>query len=197
MGLITDWIQHLISIILLAIVAEMLLPSSKWKRYTKIVISLIIIHALLQPVLTLLKADINSFSSSIPNVSKESNFLLDEKITDYSNKVKQVQNELISQQVVDLMKENVANELASEYKLAIDNIVVSGVEDEMSVSVTVVDIAEEEVQSIKPVSIDLELKNKVDEDIELQEKEGILALLAESWDLQEKDITLLYETNNE
>ncbi|MEK5445180.1 MULTISPECIES: stage III sporulation protein AF [Bacillaceae] len=200
MELITNWIQQLILIILFAYVVEMLLPSSQWNKYVKTVLSVIILLVLLQPVLTIFKVDINNLFSKT-NISKESDFLYNEKTNEYSNKINQIQNDMISQQVTDLMKKKVTDELASEYKLAINNIAISGKDGEMNVSVTLVDIVEEEVQSIessKPVSINLiEIdKNRVaEEDIGLRENEGVLALLSQSWDLQKKDIKLIYRTS--
>lgn len=52
---LTEWIKQLISLVLLATFADLLLPNAKLQKYTKIVIGLFIIVTLLNPLLQFLQ----------------------------------------------------------------------------------------------------------------------------------------------
>lgn len=54
---LTDWLKELISLVLLATIADMLLPDSKMQKYTKIVIGLFMIVTMLNPLLQFLKME--------------------------------------------------------------------------------------------------------------------------------------------
>lgn len=196
---LTDWIQQLIVVILLAIIAEMLLPDSKWRNYTKVVISLIIILICLQPVFTILNLDMNSITSAISINNKEEPSLK-QKIDGHSSEIDQAKNELVTQQVTKSMKEQVADDLASKYNLAIDSVVISGEGEEISAAVSLGDIDESKIKSIealKPVSISVNLDDENMSDMNeegknLKNQSAVVSFLAENWGIEEKDITITY-----
>lgn len=49
MGWLSNWLQELIMIVLLATFVEMLLPNRSMERYVKLVLSLLILLTLLSP----------------------------------------------------------------------------------------------------------------------------------------------------
>jgi len=57
MGWLSNWLQELIMIVLLATFVDMLLPNRSMERYVKLVLSLLILLTLLSPITKLLKSD--------------------------------------------------------------------------------------------------------------------------------------------
>lgn len=194
MELIIDWIKQIILIILFAIVLEMLLPSSEFKRYAKIVVSLILILTIIQPVLSLFRIDTNKILSSITNPSKKEEISLGEKVNTKKNEIVRIQSESISKQMGINMKKIIADELASKFKLTIISLDVSMKEDKASVFVTVGDVTNDEVQvkqPLKPVSIDVQIQNE--NIVDSEEKEDVIAFLAKSWNVEKVDIKLTWK----
>ena len=193
---LTSWIQQIILIILFAIVVEMLLPTSEWKRYAKIVIGLILFLTIVQPVLSVFNVDAHKLLTIVSNENKTEELKLDEEINVKINDIKRVQDESVSKQVAGVLKEQVADELASRYNLFINDLEVSFIEEEINLTVIVDELVEDEVktsESLKPVSINVELENEkaIEENFKQKKREDVLALLAESWGLQKNEITLI------
>ena len=160
---LTSWIQQIILIILFAIVVEMLLPTSEWKRYAKIVIGLILFLTIVQPVLSVFNVDAHKLLTIVSNENKTEELKLDEEINVKINDIKRVQDESVSKQVAGVLKEQVADELASRYNLFINDLEVSFIEEEINLTVIVDELVEDEVktsESLKPVSINVELENE-------------------------------------
>ncbi|CAI6062722.1 hypothetical protein PAECIP112173_01855 [Paenibacillus sp. JJ-100] len=57
MGWLSNWLQDLIMIVLLATFVDMLLPNRSMERYVKLVLSLLILLTLLSPITKLLRSD--------------------------------------------------------------------------------------------------------------------------------------------
>ncbi|WP_458460738.1 stage III sporulation protein AF, partial [Paenibacillus sp.] len=57
MGWLSNWLQELIMIVLLATFVDMLLPNRSMERYVKLVLSLLILLTLLSPITKLLRSD--------------------------------------------------------------------------------------------------------------------------------------------
>lgn len=64
---IGEWISHIVLLILLATFFDLLLPSSRMKKYVKLVVGLMIIMLILSPVLHLLKFDYDQLQLSMEN----------------------------------------------------------------------------------------------------------------------------------
>jgi len=172
----------------------MLLPSSEFKRYAKIVVSLILILTIIQPVLSLFRIDTNKILSSITNPSKKEEISLGEKVNTKKNEIVRIQSESISKQMGINMKKIIADELASKFKLTIISLDVSMKEDKASVFVTVGDVTNDEVQvkqPLKPVSIDVQIQNE--NIVDSEEKEDVIAFLAKSWNVEKVDIKLTWK----
>ncbi|XEC92851.1 stage III sporulation protein AF [Paenibacillus tarimensis] len=60
MAWLSDWLRQIIAIILLAGIIDLLLPSSVYQRYVRLVVGLLILLTLLSPVLRLLQGDFNT-----------------------------------------------------------------------------------------------------------------------------------------
>ncbi len=57
MGWLSNWLQELIMIVLLATFVDMLLPNRSMERYVKLVLSLLILLTLLSPITKLCGSD--------------------------------------------------------------------------------------------------------------------------------------------
>ncbi len=65
MGLLTEWISHIITFILLAVVIELILPNGSFQKYVKMVVGLLFIFILFSPLLRLFHGDVNTWFASI------------------------------------------------------------------------------------------------------------------------------------
>lgn len=65
MQALTSWITNIILFILLATVINLLLPSSGFQKYTKLVIGLLLMLIIVTPVFQILKVDVNKMFNSI------------------------------------------------------------------------------------------------------------------------------------
>jgi len=80
MHFLTEWIMNIIVFILLAMIVDMLLPSSAMKKYTKLVTGLLLIAIILTPVLKIFSQDFDSLmdqvsAKSIVNKNKVENLI--------------------------------------------------------------------------------------------------------------------------
>jgi len=204
MELLANWITSIIVFILFAVVVDMLLPNSVWKGYVKIVISLILILSIFKPILSLFKVDTEKILSSVVSNNEIGQNSAAEKINMRKEEIKKLQDESISGQVANQMKDIVVEELLSKYELAIKEIKVTPNEDQTktSVLVTVGKVTSSDnqtvqvVQPLKTVSIKVNLpeeKSKGKEEQNSQEKKDVLTFFAKRWELEKSNITLNWE----
>ena len=64
MSFLSSWISNIIIFILLATVIDMLLPSSSFQKYTKMVIGLLLIAIIITPILNLFQTNFNQIFAS-------------------------------------------------------------------------------------------------------------------------------------
>lgn len=66
MDFIKEWVTNIILFVLLATVIDMLLPSSKLQKYTKMVTGLLLIAIILTPILRIISSDFEEALVSVP-----------------------------------------------------------------------------------------------------------------------------------
>lgn len=59
-GWLSDWLRDIITVILLAVLVELLLPNKAMQRYARLVVGLFILLTILSPILRLLQTDIGN-----------------------------------------------------------------------------------------------------------------------------------------
>lgn len=62
---LSGWVLQIVIFIILAMVVDLILPSSKIKQYAKLVIGLLLILIILQPILSIFKVDVEQLISPV------------------------------------------------------------------------------------------------------------------------------------
>ncbi|WP_059103298.1 stage III sporulation protein AF [Shouchella shacheensis] len=207
MGFLSDWVTSIILLILLAIVLEMLLPSSVLKGYVKMVVSLMLLVMMLQPVISILTSDADEWLNSlIPDTRTEEKQVTNE-INEQKREIESGQDAYISKQVAVDLEDLVAEELEVQFKMEIRHLDVNEWQGQGEGEVTihavvgevgVTEATQEQVaETIQPVSIEIDAASSNEEEqveAELGEEEAeVIQLLAEAWDIPETTITLSWE----
>lgn len=155
MQFLTEWINNIILLILLASVLELLLPNSSLQRYVKMVVGLLLLVIILTPLLSILTKDVDGWVSAIGS----SNQLIEEKDVQFSleNKKKEIQQvslAYISEQVAVQLKRQVEEEMITKFEKEV-----------VAVNVALKDFLEEEdyLNSVTQVSIHLRSINGTEE----------------------------------
>ncbi|MDQ0213831.1 stage III sporulation protein AF [Oikeobacillus pervagus] len=121
MEFITTWITNIILFILLAIVVEMLLPSSNFQKYTKMVIGLLLILVIMTPILKLISGDFHQQLQSVISKDMEGNKV--ENLVEMKKKEIQASQHAYILEQMAVQLENVAEkELIQKYQNEIEKI---------------------------------------------------------------------------
>lgn len=178
---LSGWVLQIVIFIILAMVVDLILPSSKIKQYAKLVIGLLLILIILQPILSIFKVDVEQLISPVFQTSTNSNLEaeIENQTNQKKNEIESINRAYVLQEMVVQMKNLVEEELNQDYQSAIDHLEVEWKEEETAE--TTEDITAIYVQ-LKPFQEgNLETVEKVEINIGESEKE----LDNESFDNQE------------
>ncbi|MEQ6387954.1 stage III sporulation protein AF [Bacillaceae bacterium S4-13-58] len=200
MDFIIEWVTQIIIFLLIAMVVDLLLPSSSFKTYTKLVMGLLLILIFLNPVFELFKLDseaivqrgLQSFQGEVKEVSIENSIELKKK------EIQAQQDAYILDQMAVQLKEKVEEEMMDEYDMTIKSISFEFEEDRVdyeaisNINVYVVSSSNSEqntIEEVEPVRVTLNhSENQQEEPPEQEEK--IRSLLAKAWEIDEEMISL-------
>ncbi|GGF87032.1 stage III sporulation protein AF [Paenibacillus abyssi] len=115
MAWLSDWLRQIIAVILLAGIIELLLPSSAYQRYIRLVVGMLILLILLSPVLQLLQGDYegkltDSFKAWNRSLSSSSEMMGLEQIRQQAQRIKEDQQ----QQAALLAEKHLAASIEAE-----------------------------------------------------------------------------------
>ncbi|MBA2869942.1 stage III sporulation protein AF [Anoxybacillus calidus] len=122
MSFIIDWITNIIIFILLAIVIDLLLPSTNLQKYVKMVIGLILILVMLSPILKIFKVDVDQLIAMIHTEGHAEKNVIENVIEQKKTEIQASQRAYILEQMAVHMKKDVAEELMNQYGLTIKDI---------------------------------------------------------------------------
>ena len=71
MDLIKEWVTNIILFILFATVLDMVLPNSKFQKYTKMVVGLLLISIILTPIFKLFTYDLEEALFRGPSIRRK------------------------------------------------------------------------------------------------------------------------------
>jgi stage III sporulation protein AF len=203
MSFIVEWITNIIIFILLAIVIDLLLPSTNLQKYVKIVIGLILILIMLSPILKIFKVDIDQFIALIHAGGDAEKNVIENVIEQKKTEIQASQRAYILEQMAVHMKKEVAEELMNQYGLTIKDITFEISREEnlripddiQFIKVIVAPDKKEQggiVPTVQPIEIDTsEPMNRTDE----QEKLAMdtASFLAKKWGINEEKIAVRVE----
>ncbi|PKR86034.1 stage III sporulation protein AF [Heyndrickxia camelliae] len=199
MHFLTEWIMNIIVFILLAMIVDMLLPSSAMKKYTKLVTGLLLIAIILTPVLKIFSQDFDSLmdqvsAKSIVNKNKVENLIEMKK-----KEIQASQDAYKLKQVAVQMKKEVNKELIDRFGKSIDGDISITLKDQGKVSVDNIDkivlyLKDEEddnaVAAIEPIKIDTQ---KPVDNQNSAEADSIITFLTSKWNITDQSIELHFE----
>jgi stage III sporulation protein AF len=200
MEFIKEWVTNIILFVLFATLIDMLLPTSKFQKYTKMVVGLLLISIILTPIFKLLSTDFEeTFAVAIPNWEEQKDVQI-KNLTDLQkNEIQATYDAYILEQMAVHLKEDAEEELMSQFDLAITDLkVVIDAEDQrpfpenlQKVTITLNEqISETEaVEVVKSVEINTNDPFEKDEPNPIQ-NDKIIQHLSDKWGIDEGIIEL-------
>ncbi|MEK3890777.1 stage III sporulation protein AF [Bacillus sp. FSL K6-3431] len=161
MPFLSDWILNIIIFLLLAMVIDMLLPSSTMKKYAKLVIGLLLIGMILSPIYKIMSMDFDLVLKSLSPTVNENIQMQENLLEKKKREIQASQYAYTLEQLAVLMKTDVEKEMIEKFDLTISNIKISAdtnaepiIEHLKSVKVSL-ETNKEKTSAITPVSINI------------------------------------------
>lgn len=198
MSYFTEWIMQIIIFLLFMTIIEMLLPSGTTKKYTKVIMSLLLISLILSPLYTFFTSDVEKILSDIYQSERSSQNAEVEKTIEM--KKKEIQASLRAYTLEQLsvqMNELVEEELIAQFNLKIDEIDIEIEGDLVAVdqiaAITVYLREVEEDGLIAPVAL-VNISPSLEKNRQsLAEEKQVAQVLADQWEVSEQIIDVLIE----
>lgn len=180
---------------------DMLLPNSKFQKYTKMVIGLLLIAIILTPIFNFLSQDFEQAFESIPELKVNQENKIKSSIELQKKEIQASQDAYIYEQMAVQLKEDAEEELMSQYGLVITDLKILVDEDDQrpfpenlqKVMITLNESTSENeaVEVIKTVDIDTNqsLETKTND----KNNNKISQLLSKKWNVEEDAIEIQIE----
>ncbi len=201
MELLKEWISSIIVFVLLATVIDLLLPSSKFQKYVKLVVGLLLISIILSPILKLLAGDFEAAIQSFnENQGITENLTVENQIETQKKEIQVSQHAYILEQTAVQLKLEAEEEMMERYGMVISEIRLEteeasdslSYEDIHSIQVELVpekEEADESVPVVKQIQIDTaEPLPSAQDSIDM---EAVSALLSEKWKVPVSNIDIV------
>ncbi|WP_042355089.1 stage III sporulation protein AF [Bacillus rubiinfantis] len=195
MAFITEWVTNIILFILLAAVIDMLLPNSSMRKYTKMVMGLLLIAIILTPIFKVISSDFESAFASINSKQQPEEKNMKNLIDSKKKEIQASQRAYILEEMAVQLKKDVKEELMEQYGLEIANIDVELNNDsdqanadslqKVMVLLTQPDTGVKTVETVKPIIINTEAP--LPSQPSAEEAKQVASFLAQKWNLT-KDI---------
>jgi len=201
MEFIKEWVTNIILFVLFAMMIDMLLPNSKFQKYTKMVIGLLLIAIILTPVFKLISQEFETTMASIPEWGDTSENQIKNLIDSQKNEIQASQDAYILKQMAVQLKEDAEEELMDQYGLVITDLNLLADKDNQrpfpeNLQKVVIHLQErseetEVIEAVKPVEINTTEPLVPEERIE--NSKNIIQLLSQKWSIDDKVIELQIE----
>ena len=199
MSFLASWISNVIIFVLLATVIDMLLPSSSFQKYTKMVIGLLLIAIMITPILHLFHTNFDQLlAAATAQIQLDDKNKLGNLTESKKKEIQAVQSAYILEQLDDQLKGKVEEELMKKYQLKIEglNVAVKNEEnpklpdDLLNISVSLAKIKKEgAVEAV--AKVDINTKNSLEtNDSDYAE---VKKFLAKSWSVDTEMIQIAGE----
>lgn len=200
MHFIIEWVTNIIVFILFAIVIDLLLPSSSFQKYVKMVVGLILLLIMLSPVLNIFSIDVDRLLATVTAEGSGQQETMKNELEQKKKEIQASQRAYILEQMAVQMKKQVAGELMKQYGLTVQHITLQTKEssslqtpdDIQAIEVIVSQQQEQEQETIQPVMIDVSkpIPNNA-EDEALRKK--LASFFAAKWGVHEGKIAVQIE----
>lgn len=205
MEILTQWVTQIIIFLLLASIVDLLIPATSMKKYIKLVVGLILILIFLKPLFYLFDFDaqqaLERSYSQIMNQQSEGE-RVENSIKMQKSEIQESQNAYILEQTVVQLKELAKEPLQEDYQVEISDIEFPETErsveteltlenlDEVIVYLTESDKEEGSVSAIDDIVISTDKPVTDDKQVDVN---GIKLLLQDTWEIDSKKLTILWE----
>ncbi|WP_404453359.1 stage III sporulation protein AF [Oceanobacillus kapialis] len=203
MDVLIQWVTQIIIFVLLATIIDLLMPSTSMKKYIKLIVGLILILILLKPIFYLFQIDIGSaikqsYQAVIQQENEEEN--VESLIEFQKNEIESSQSAYILEQMAVQLTDLAEDPLREDYQVEIADIdFLFAQEGELSfealdkviVSIREIEEGEGAVRIVEDVVINTEEQTIRKDNAE--DEKRIVSLLKDVWDLQEKELTIIWE----
>ncbi|WP_338451668.1 stage III sporulation protein AF [Niallia oryzisoli] len=201
MEFIKEWVTNIILFVLFAMMIDMLLPNSKFQKYTKMVIGLLLIAIILTPIFKLISQDFEATMASIPEWEDTGENNIKNLIDSQKNEIQASQDAYILKQMAVQLKEDAEEELMDQHGLVITDLNLLVDEDDQrpfpeNLQKVVIQLQEpseatEAIEAVKTVEINTDEPPVPKTKAENNKK--IIRLLSEKWSIDDKLIELQIE----
>lgn len=203
MDVLIQWVTQIIIFVLLATIIDLLMPSTSMKKYIKLIVGLILILILLKPIFYLFQIDIGSaikqsYQAVIQQENEQEN--VESLIEFQKNEIESSQSAYILEQMAVQLTDLAEDPLREDYQVEIADIdFLFAQEGELSfealdkviVSIREIEEGEGAVRIVEDVVINTEEQTIRKDNAE--DEKRIVSLLKDVWDLQEKELTIIWE----
>ncbi|MED4453538.1 stage III sporulation protein AF [Metabacillus fastidiosus] len=200
MEFLTGWITNIILFILLAVIIDLLLPSSAMQKYAKIVISLLLIVVIINPIFKLFSADMDEVLAQL-SIQSENDAEVKNLMEKQKSEIEASQRAYILEQMAVQMKEMAEEELVENYEIAIDRILLSQSDEvkkidsgkdlqHVEVVLRAANKEDEAVEVVKKVDIDTSKEQVREDTVPGKEEKEIITYLAKVWEVDQEKILL-------
>lgn len=199
MSFIYEWVTNIILIILLATILELLLPSSAFQKYVKVVIGLLLIISILNPLIKFFSVDLNSQLASFQlESSEEDKAQLKNLIENKKSEIQASQDAYILEQMAVQLRQQVEGKLEEQFDKRLKDVVVQdqsqndSEKDQWVVRVTVESFeGEQSIEVVREVKIDTSTSLQTEE--ESPDLAEIEQFLSKVWEIPTDQIVLVEE----
>jgi stage III sporulation protein AF len=202
MEFIKEWVTNIILFVLFATMIDMLLPNSKFQKYTKMVIGLLLIAIILTPIFKLITMDFEeTFAIAMPEWEKAKDQEIKNLIDLQKSEIQESHDAYILKQMAVQLKTDTEEELMDQYGLVITDLNLVADEAEESsfpenlqkVVVVLNEQVDEEtaIEAVKPV--DINTNQPLEPKTNSEKNDRIIQFLSEKWSVEEELIEVEIE----
>ncbi|SFL68274.1 stage III sporulation protein AF [Salibacterium qingdaonense] len=198
MDIFQEWMSHLIIFLLAAFLLELLLPSSSFQKYARLVLSFILMLLIIEPLMNLASIDAEQElekalgkwrNESFPELSMET------EINQQKNEIESGQDAYISKQVSARLKQESQEEIRNKWGWEVESISAESIDDKKAASFSVhVSLREAEKREgessvVEPVRIEIDNESP-SQNNRTGEADEIRTYLSDTWGIPEEQVEI-------
>lgn len=201
MEFIKEWVTNIILFVLFATMVDMLLPTSKFQKYAKMVIGLLLIAIILTPIFKLISEDFEQTIAAIPEFKVNNEYQMKNLIDLQKSEIQASQDAYILKQMAVQMKEDAEEELMDQYGLVIADIDLLVDEDNQhpfpeNLQKVVIQLKQpvEETEVVEVVkSVEINTEEPLIPETKTENTDKVAQLLSRKWNVDKEAIELEIE----
>ncbi len=189
---LSNWILQIIIYMILAMLVDLILPSSTLKKYVKLVVGLLLILIILQPILSIFKVDVHHLVDQIIRTNSDPTIEtnIENQMNQQKSEIEQIQTAYVLEEMVVQMEKLVEEELQEDYSYQIVDVEAkwaspqSAEENELEQIYVQLAPAGNDLNTVEEVYIQVGEENNQSSELPEHHSE-IKTFLAEAWDIEE------------